>query len=208
MTCECDQLVGQLLALLQRVGHLDGVDGVVQRESERCRIAAGSGNLDGLGGQRAAARRVAGVVQLIGQQREHPRAPRMVAPECFCRGLERPHAIGVDAADFARVSATVGEHRAAKPVCVAELLGELGGVEQRLAVVRVADPALCLAQADQQVAALGAIAARRLLEELERLAIPACGLTGRELLERALCRSPRVVVALAVSALTTASPQW
>ena len=57
-------------------------------------------------------------------------------------------------------SPAVGQHRAAEPVRVAELLGELCGVEQRLAKLGVADLALGLPQADQQLAAFRALAAR------------------------------------------------
>ena len=135
------------------------------------------------------------MVKLVGQQREHLRPPRIIIREGSCCGLQRLHALGVHRAELAGgdPSPAVGEHRAAEPVCVAELLGECCGVEQRLAILGVPDLALGLPQADQELAALGAITAGRLVVQLECLAIPAHCLIGGELLKRALGGSPGVV---------------
>ena len=99
------------------------------------------------------------MVQLACQQREHLRSPRIVVAEALRRGLERLHALGVHRAEWlAWPPAAVGEHRAAEPVGVVELLGERGRLEQRLRETRDPRLALGLAQADQQLAALGALA--------------------------------------------------
>src|ERR1039458_3455166 len=133
------------------------------------------------------------MVQLEGQQREHSCPPRIVVRESLVGGLERLHALGVDRTGLAPPSPAVGEHRASEAVGVVEISGELRGVEQRLAKLAVPDLALGPPQADQQLTALGAMGTGRLVVELERLAIPARGLVGGELPERALCRSPSVV---------------
>ena len=133
------------------------------------------------------------MVQLAGQQREHLRPPRIGVREGFRCRLERLNALAVDAPTLAGPSAAVREHRAAETVGVVELLRERCRVEQCLAKLRVSDLALGLPQADQQLAALAAIAAGRLAVELERLAIPARGLIGGELLKRALGGAPGVV---------------
>ena len=86
----------------------------------------------------------------------------------------------------------VGERRARGTVGVLELAGDCRRRQQGLAVRRVANLPLGLPQPDQQIAALGRIAAR-LAAQLERLAEPAEGLVGRELPERALTRAARVI---------------
>jgi hypothetical protein len=72
-------------------------------------------------------------------------------------------------------------------------LCELRGVEQRLSVRRVPDLALGVPEADQQVAALGALPVGCLVVELERAAIPARRLVRGEPGRRMLGGSPCVV---------------
>ena len=105
-------------------------------------------------------------MKLPGQQREHLRPPRIIVREGSRGGLERVYAPVVHRARWLSPSPRVGQHRAAEPVCVVELLGERGGVEQRLAKLRVTGLALGFPETDQQLAALGALAAGRLVVEL------------------------------------------
>jgi hypothetical protein len=83
-------------------------------------------------------------MKLAGQQREHLRPPRIAVREGSCGRLKGLHALGVNRPELAVVSPTVREHGAGEPVCVAELLGEPGGVEQRLAMLGVPGLALRL----------------------------------------------------------------
>ena len=106
------------------------------------------------GGQRPAARRLAGVVELAGQQREHLRPPRSAIRQCSRGRLKRLHPLRVHSTEVAHPSPAVGQHRAAEAFCVAELLGEACGAQQRLAMLRVPDLALGLTEADQELAAL------------------------------------------------------
>ena len=191
-----DQLLRQPLALPEHVGRPDRPARIEERMGEGERIAGGPAYLECFGRQAPTARRIAGVVELDGQQREHLRTARVVLREGCRRGLERLHALGVDRADLAAPPSAVGEHGAAEAVRVANLSRERCRVEQGLAKVGVPALALGLAQADQQIAALRALPGRRPVVELERLSIPARGLAWRELLERALGGSLGIVQGL------------
>jgi hypothetical protein len=76
------------------------------------------------GSQPPTTRRVTGVVELLAQQREHLRTPRIVVREGFGCGLERPDAIGVNRANLAGPSSAVCQYGAKEAVRVAEFLGE------------------------------------------------------------------------------------
>ena len=163
--------------------------GVNQGVCQRHRIAGRPGDLDRLSRQPPASRRLT-VVKLAGQQREHLCPSRIIIRKGCCRCVKRAHSFSIRGADLAgRQFVTVGEHRTAQLVCVAEVLGELGGVKERLTELRVSHLSLCLSQAAQQLTALGAVAGR-LVVEIKRLSVPARRLVGGELRQRALPRPP------------------
>ncbi len=190
---EHEQLIRDALALAQCIGHCDGAGGI-EKGLDECRLLTGcSGYRDRFCRELAAALRYAGVMQFGGEQREHPRALRIIARQGRRRGLERPHALGVHRVQIAEEPPAVCEHRAAQPVCIAELLRKVRRVEQCLAMVGVADLALGLPETDQELTAPRVISAGCLLVKFERLPVPARRLIWGELLKRPLCREACVV---------------
>ncbi len=121
---------------------------------QRRRVAGGAGYLDRLRGQRPAARGIAGdeARSASSASTRARRGSRSGSASAAASSARTRSASTAPA--LAEPSPAVGEHGAAKPVRVTELLGERGGVEQRLAKLRVPDLALGLAEADQQLAAL------------------------------------------------------
>ena len=97
---------------------------------------------------------VPGPDQLERQQREQRRTKRTVLEaRALDRLLEGRNDLIVGEARGAHEAAVVGDCRRSKSVAVGELRGDRRRVEQGLAVVAIADLALGLPEADQQVAA-------------------------------------------------------
>ena len=119
---------------------------------ERGRIIEAAGHSQGLIGELPAALMLGGETEFVGQVGDQPGPNRRVAPvEGGHRSFEDGDALAVDSQDQAEEPTVIGKRSPGQGVRVAGAVGQGGGVEERLAVRRVAGPQLGLPERDQQV---------------------------------------------------------
>ena len=177
----------------RRVRPGQGRHRVAQHICERSGIAGIAGESERLVHERASALVVRTQLQLQRLKRDEMGAAAGIGePVEFERALERREALFVHLSKDALDAAVVRERGPGGAVGITELEGEARGFEERLAKARLAGLAFGLAEADQNVAALGRVDLWLLALKLERLLKPANRLVRAELFERALAGQARV----------------
>ena len=137
----------------ERVRRPGGVDGAFERRRERPRIGRLAGERNRLVAQRTAPGVVRCERQLLGQQRQQPRvAGRLRRVVELERPLDGRDPLRVDRTESAHEAAIVRQRRTGGEVCVRQLRGDPGRLQQRLAVRRYARLPLRLAEPDQRLA--------------------------------------------------------
>ena len=143
-----EELGGVGQTLVEGVWFGDAVEAIKQHVGQGPRVVEPSCHRQRLVGQLQSALPVATVEQLQGQSGEQPSPLRAVdVPHRIDRRLEDGHPFAIHHADGAWEEASpVDEGRLGQSLSVATLLGQAGGVEERLPVSRVAGPPLRLAE--------------------------------------------------------------